>query len=188
MSCRASTPKMRAVKVDGTAQFDVAPNQPTPLHVVVHKAQVIATGTSFVVSTFAPDSAFAVLVREGTVTVKTDKAQKALAANQTALVKGSDIAELPDAQKAELFDWVDGRVTFENKPMRQVMEELVRWFNLDIKIVDATLLDRTGGFSVSLDSSRAAIAQVEKSAHLKFAYEGENKVFRDAGKTVEKKK
>jgi hypothetical protein len=33
---------------------------------------------------------------------------------------------------------------------------------------------------VALDSSRAAIAQVEKTANVKFAYEGESKVFRDA--------
>jgi transmembrane sensor len=177
---------IRAVRVEGTAQFDVAPNQPTPLHVVMRKAQVIATGTSFVVSSFAADSAFAVLVREGTVTIKTDKGEKPLAANQTALVKAGVIGDLPDAQKAELFSWVDGKVTVTNQPMRNVIEQLVRWFNLDIKIVDASLLDRTGSFSVTLDSSRAAIAQVEKSANLKFGYEGENKVFRDAGKPAKK--
>jgi ferric-dicitrate binding protein FerR (iron transport regulator) len=180
--------KIRAVKVEGTVQFDVA-KQPLPFYAVVRKSQVIATGTSFVVSTFAPDSAFAVLVREGTVTVKTAKGEKALTANQTALVKGGVIGELPDAEKAELFDWVDGKVSVTNQPLRNVMEQLVRWFNLDIKIPDASILDRPASFAVSLDSSRAAIAQVEKSANVKFAYEGDTKVFRDAGaKTVEKKK
>jgi len=172
--------KIRAVKVEGTAQFDVAPNQPTPLHVVVHKSQVIATGTSFVVSTFAADSAFAVLVREGSVSIKAGKAEQALAANQAVLVKNGAIEQLPDAQKAELFDWVDGKVTVGPQPLRHVMEQLARWFNLDIKIQDATLLDRPASFSVSLDSSRAAISQVEKSANVKFAYEGEAKIFRDA--------
>jgi ferric-dicitrate binding protein FerR (iron transport regulator) len=180
--------KIRAVRVEGTAQFDVAPNQPTPLYVVVRKTQIIATGTSFVVSTFAADSSFAVLVREGSVTVKVGKAQQALSANQAVLVKnpGSEknaaIEPLPDAQKAELFDWVDGKVTVGTQPLRHVMEQLVRWFNLDIKIPDAALLDRPASFSVSLDSSRAAISQVEKSANVKFGYIGDNKVFQDAGK------
>jgi ferric-dicitrate binding protein FerR (iron transport regulator) len=172
--------KLRVVKVEGTIQFDVA-KQPLPFYAVVRKTQIIATGTSFVVSTFLPDSAFAVLVREGSVTVKTPKAEKVLAANQTALVKGDAISDLPDAQKAELFDWVDGKVTVTSQPLRNVMEELVRWFNYDIKIVDSKLLDRQASFSAPLDSSRVAIAQVEKSANVKFAYEGENKVFKDAG-------
>ena len=178
--------KIRALRVEGTAMFDVAPNQPIPLRVVVKKSQVIATGTSFVVSTFTPDSAFAVLVREGTVTVKTEKAEKPLTAGQTALVKGSAISDLPEDQKAQLFDWVDGKVTVGTQPLRTVMEQLVRWFNLDIKIQDAALLDRPASFTVSLDSSRAAIAQIEKSANVKFGYIGENKVFQDAGKAAKK--
>lgn len=178
--------KIRALRVEGTAMFDVAPNQPIPLRVVIKKSQVIATGTSFVVSTFAPDSAFAVLVREGTVTVKTDKAEKALTAGQTALVKGTAIGDLPEEQKAELFGWVDGKVTVGTQPLRTVMEQLVRWFNLDIKIQDASLLDRPASFAVSLDSSRAAITQIEKSANVKFGYIGENKVFQDAGKAAKK--
>jgi len=177
--------KLRVVKVEGTIQFDVA-KAPLPFYAVVRKTQVIATGTSFVVSTFLPDSAFAVLVREGSVNVKTEKSQKPVAANQAVLVKDGVISDLPDAQKAELFDWVDGKVSVTNQPMRVVMEQLVRWFNLDIKIPDASLLDRPGSFAVSLDSSRAAIAQVEKSANVKFAYEGETKVFRDAGKPAKK--
>lgn len=177
--------KLRVVKMEGTIQFDVA-KAPLPFYAVVRKAQIIATGTSFVVSTFLPDSAFAVFVREGSVTIKTDKGEKPLAANQAAMVKGGVIGDLPEGQKAELFDWVDGKVTIPSQPLRSVMEQLVRWFNYDIKIVDASLLDRTAAFSVPLDSSRAAIAQIEKSANVKFAYEGENKVFRDAGKPAKK--
>ena len=179
--------KIRAVRVEGTAQFDVA-KQPLPFYAVVRKTQVIATGTSFVVSTFTTDSSFGVLVREGSVTVKSDKGQKVLTANQTALVKDGVIGDLPEPQKAELFGWIDGKVTVTNQPLRTVMEDLVRWFNLDIKVPDAKLLDRPASFAVSLDSSRAVITQVEKSANVKFAYEGETKVFRDAGKPVEKKK
>jgi len=62
-----------------------------------------------------------------------------------------------------------------------VMEALTRWFNYDVKVIDRPLFDREASFSVPLDSSRLAISQVEKSANVKFAYEGETKVFRDAG-------
>jgi len=173
---------LRAVRVEGTVQFDVAPNQPLPFRVIVRKSQVVATGTSFVVSAFPADSdaGFGVLVKEGTVNVEAGKATKSLAANQTALVGGTTIKDMTDAQRTEAFGWVDGKVTVENKPLRDVVVQLVRWFNLDIKIPDSRLLDRPASFSVSLDSSRAAITQIEKSGNVKFAYEGETKVFRDA--------
>ena len=57
----------------------------------------------------------------------------------------------------------------------------------------AEMLARSGRFANCLAAcavrpgDRVAV-QVEKSANVKFAYEGDNKVFRDAGKQVEKKK
>jgi ferric-dicitrate binding protein FerR (iron transport regulator) len=172
--------KIRAVRVEGTAQFEVAPNQPTPLRVIVKKGQVVATGTIFTVSAFPDDSAFAVFVKEGSVTIEAGKVSKSLTANQAASVRGTTIETLTEAQQAEIFGWLDGKITVTNKPMRDVIAQLTRWFNLDIKVPDLKLLDRPASFSVSLDSSRAAIGQVEKSGNVKFSYEGETKVFRDA--------
>jgi len=172
--------KFRAVRVEGTAVFEVAPNQPLPLRVVLKKGQVIATGTKFVVSSYPNDSAFMVLVREGSVTIKSDKLSSSLTANQSAAVRGSTSETPTEAQSAEAFGWVDGKFTMTDKPLRDVMEGLTRWFNLDIKIPDSKILDRKTSVAVALDSSRAAIAQVEKTANVKFAYEGESKVFRDA--------
>jgi ferric-dicitrate binding protein FerR (iron transport regulator) len=172
--------QFRAVRVEGTAQFDVAPNQKLPLRVVVKKGQVIATGTSFVVSAYPSDSAFMVLVREGSVTVKSDKLSSTLTANQTIAVTGSTSETPSEAQRNEAFSWVDGRFVVADKPLREVIASLTRWFNLDIKVPDTKLLDRKATIAVSLDSSRLAITQVEKSANVQFAYEGETKVFREA--------
>jgi ferric-dicitrate binding protein FerR (iron transport regulator) len=171
--------QFRAVRVEGTAQFDVAPNQKLPLRVVVKKGQVIATGTSFVVSAYPSDSGFMVFVREGSVTVKSDKLSTTLTANQIVAVRGSTSETPTDAQRTEAFSWVDGRFAVSDMPLRNVIESLTRWFNLDIKVPDSKLLDRKATVVVSLDSSRAAITQVEKSANVQFAYEGDTKVFRE---------
>jgi ferric-dicitrate binding protein FerR (iron transport regulator) len=171
--------QFRAVRVEGTAQFDVAPNLPLPLRVVVKKGQIIATGTSFVVSAYPSDSAFMVLVREGSVTVKSDKLSTTLTANQTVAVRGSTSETPSEAQRNEAFSWVEGRFVVADKPLRDVIASLTRWFNLDIKVPNSKLLDRKATVAVSLDSSRAAITQVEKSANVQFAYEGDTKVFRE---------
>ncbi len=172
--------KMRAVKIDGTAQFDVAPGQALPFRVVAKRTLVIATGTNFIVSAYPGDSIVLVQVREGSVTVKSGKQSSTLAAKQSLLTDPStQRAPTPDEQ-AQAFGWVDGNIVLSHRQLRVVIAQLTRWFNLDIKVPDLPLLDRDASVNVPLDSSRAAITQVEKSANVRFAYEGDTKVFRDA--------
>ena len=180
--------KMRAIRVDGTASFEVAPGQQMPFRVVANHTHFIATGTKFAVSSYAADSSAKVLVQEGTVTVKAGKQTAAVAAGQAMVADSKGIRAASDEQKTEAFGWVSGQASAHGQ-LRHVVEALTRWFNYDVKVIDRPLLDREASFSVPLDSSRLAISQVEKSANVKFAYEGETKVFRDAsGKVPAKKK
>lgn len=171
--------KMRAIRVDGTASFEVAPGNPMPFRVVANHTQFIATGTKFAISAYPSDSSAKVLVQEGSVTVKAGKQLATVAANQAMIADAKGIRAVPDDQKVEAFGWLNGQVTAHGQ-LRHVVEALTRWFNYDVKVVDLPLLDREAAFEVPLDSSRLAISQVEKSANVKFAYEGETKVFRDA--------
>lgn len=180
--------KMRAIRVEGTASFEVAPGQQMPFRVVANHTHFIATGTKFAISSYPADSSAKVLVEEGTVTVKAGKQTAAVAAGQAMVADSKGIHAASDEQKAEAFGWVNGQASAHGQ-LRHVVEALTRWFNYDVKVIDLPLLDREASFSVPLDSSRLAISQVEKSANVKFAYEGETKVFRDAsGKVPAKKK
>lgn len=173
--------KNRAVKVIGTAEFDVAKGQVLPFRVVANRNHFIATGTKFVVNTFTADSSPGILVEDGSVTIKTKTATTVANAGQAFMVDGKGaIRAATDDEKAEMFGWTQGRITVRNKQLRQVVDAMTRWFNYDVKVPDLPLLDRPASIDVPLDSSRLAITQVEKSANVKFAYEGETKVFRDA--------
>jgi ferric-dicitrate binding protein FerR (iron transport regulator) len=179
--------KHRIIRVDGTAAFEVAPDAKMPFRVVAHREHFIATGTKFVISTFSPDSTPSLLVQEGSVTVKAGKNVAVVTAGQAVHADANAIRPVTDEERQESFGWVDGRVTVRNKQLRQVVEALTRWFNYDVKVPDLPLLDRMASIDVPLDSSRLAITQVEKSANVKFAYEGETKIFRDAGGGAKKK-
>lgn len=177
--------KNRAVKVLGTAQFDVAKGQVMPFRVVALRQHFIATGTKFAVSTFAADSVPLVLVQEGSVTIKSGKNTAVATAGQAMVADpAKGIRPATDDEKVEAFGWLDKHVVVRNKPLRSVVSSMTRWFNYDIKVPDLTLLDRPASIDVQLDSSQLAITQVEKSAHVKFGYEGESKVFRDATATA----
>ena len=173
--------KIRALRVEGTAAFDVAPNQPMPFRVVANKTHFIATGTKFVISSYPEDSAAKVFVEEGTVTVKLGKQSSTVGANQAAVADAKGIRPLSAEEQAEAFGWVKGQITVQHKQLRDVVDALTRWFNYDVKVPDLPLLDREASIDVPLDSSMLAIKQVEQSANVKFSYEGQTKVFRDAG-------
>jgi ferric-dicitrate binding protein FerR (iron transport regulator) len=177
--------KIRALRVEGTASFDVAPGQTLPFRVVAKRMHFIATGTKFIVSAYPTDSGARIRVLEGTVTAKAGKQTSAVAAGQSLVITRDSMRQPTDAERAEAFGWVDGQISVQHKQLRTVVEALTRWFNYDVKVPDLPLLDRDASFDVPLDSSRLAISQVEKSANVKFAYEGESKVFRDAAGKVD---
>ena len=175
--------KIRALRLEGAGQFEVAPTtaeMPLPFRIVVKRMHVISTGTSFAVSAYPGDSAIFVTVKEGSVEVKSGKAAVDVKAGQTAFIDRGTMREASADERATAFNWLDGRISIPNSTLRGVVAGLSRWFNMDVKVVDLPLLDRPASLDVPLDSSLLAIKQVEKSASVKFVYEGETKVFRDA--------
>ena len=173
--------KMRAVRVEGTASFEVAPGQVLPFRVVANRTQFIATGTKFVVSAYPEDSSAKVLVQEGSVTVKAGKQSASVAAGQAMVADKAGIHAASDDDKAESFAWLDKKLVVKSKPLGRVIPLLARWMNSDVKVPDLPLLERPTTIDSPLDSTMVAIKQIEQSANVKFGYEGQNKVLRDAG-------
>jgi ferric-dicitrate binding protein FerR (iron transport regulator) len=178
--------KVHALKVDGTAAFEVAPVKQggLPFRIVAKKVHVIATGTSFAVSAYQSDSGVAVLVKEGTVTIKIGKVTQAGTSGQAYIVDNGAIRPATDAERAERLGWVDGTMTLTNKPLKEVTATLARW-GFDVKVPDAQLLTRPATISVPFDSTghpviKEHMDQVEKSANVKLGSEGTNWVLRDA--------
>jgi ferric-dicitrate binding protein FerR (iron transport regulator) len=115
------------------------------------------------------------------VTIKLAKQTSVVAAGQAMVADKSGIHALSDDAKAESFSWLDNKMIIHQKPLRHVVAVLGRFFNSDVKVPDAPLLDRPTSIDSPLDSAMLAIKQIEQSANVKFGYEGQNKVLRDAG-------
>ncbi len=171
--------QIRALKVEGTAQFDVAKNEKLPFRVVAYRTHIIATGTSFAVSTFGPESTVAVTVKEGTVLVKDGKQSSTVNANQTVIADHSGIRPATADEQASYFGWLGGTVGAKGR-LRDVVDALDRWFGADAKLPDLKLIDRQASFQTSLDSMQTAVAQIEQSANVHYVNAGAENVFEDA--------
>jgi transmembrane sensor len=172
---------LRAVKLEGAASFQVAPGKVEPFAVRVRDHTIMATGTAFDVTAYPREPAVFVRVREGSVTLKVDGEPHPLSAGQA--VRITDDNKIEPASGAVLDEavaWSDGKFVVANRPLREALALMTRWYRIELQVRDSSLLTRPVSASASLESSREAIAAIEKSANLKFDYEGKTMVLRDA--------
>jgi len=174
--------EIRAVRVDGAAKFVVAQGQEKPFEVRAGNASIVATGTTLVIRSYPNDQAVTAQVSDGQATVRalnSDAEPRTLAAGNTVVIDTSGtIREASPAELALGTNWTNRRVTITNRQLRDVVQELNRFYGLDIKVPEMKALDRMASVDAPLDSMRVAIAQVETSADVTFGYEGSVAVFR----------
>ena len=175
-------PTMRAVRVDGSASVQAVPatDPKHPFIVRSGDASIAASSAAaFDVRGYAADQAAAVRVRSGSVEVKSlsSGASQTLAAGQAASVSPTgQVAALSGPALDEAFGWADQKFVVNNKPLSAVLPLLVRWYGMEIKLADPSLGARPVTMTAPLESSRTAIAELEKAANVQFGYEGKTMV------------
>ena len=175
--------RLRGVGLEGTGTFVVAPEQPLVFQVRAKDVAVKAFGTTFTVRGYPDENFVAVRVKEGQVTVQGKQDPRTLTAGQAVIVDSAGAMREPTKQELdESLAWSDGRLVMNQKPMREALHHLQRWYALGLVVRDSSILDRPVSMNVSLDSSRNAIAALEQSANVKFGYEGRVRVLRDGTK------
>ncbi|MFI5246418.1 MAG: FecR family protein [Gemmatimonadales bacterium] len=172
--------KVRAVKVDGSANFRVSAGP--RFEVDAKDVSIVTTSGSFAVRAFADDPAIIVRVKEGEVAVDAGKESRTLAAGKAiAIAKDGTMSEPAADAVDQALGWTDGKVDFTNTPLKVVMSEMARWYNLPVTTKDTALYSRPVTMAVALESKKDAIAALEESAKVKFSYDKDSKpVLQDA--------
>jgi ferric-dicitrate binding protein FerR (iron transport regulator) len=169
--------QMRAVKIEGMARFSVAPGQAQPFEIRAGDAAIVATGTTIVVRAYPNDKIVTIHLRDGGANLRLGKTEQAMTAGQTSVVDDGKVRQASAAEVAEATNWTDRRVTI-TRQLRDVVQEINRWYGVEIKVPELKALDRPASVDAPLDSLRVAIAQVERTADVQFGYEGQTMVFR----------
>jgi ferric-dicitrate binding protein FerR (iron transport regulator) len=177
---KAFGPDLRAVKLEGAANFDVAPGQKKDFRVLARNAALVAKGTSFTVRDYPNDAAVTVVVTDGSVELRRNKEKTELAKDVAFLIPDSGTARpaTPD-ERVEADGWRNGTLAINKRPLREVLPQLKRWYGLNVMVQQPPLLERPVTLIASLDSSRQAIRGIEQSTGLEFGYAGQNMVFRE---------
>jgi ferric-dicitrate binding protein FerR (iron transport regulator) len=179
-------PDMRAVKLEGMAEFNVAPGIKQPFNVIAGNTSVVATGTAFTVSNYPGDPSVTVAVSNGMVKVGRGKNMHDVPAGSAVVATDSVVRAATAAERDAADSWRTGTLVVTDKPLSQALSMMKRWYGLTILAPNQAVLDRKASFRASLDSQKVAISGIEASTGLQFGWIGQNMAFYEPDKTAAK--
>jgi transmembrane sensor len=140
---------LRELTLQGEAEFDVKHDAAHPFLVRTANGMIEDIGTRFSVRAYRGDAAVVVAVAEGAVSLSSASAAISPAKPRSAmLLRVGDLGAL-DAQgritlsrgisTTRALAWTTGQLQFANRPLPEVLATIARWYDLDIRLGDASL-------------------------------------------------
>ncbi len=147
----------RDVYLDGNAYFEVVHNPERPFRVHTAHGVTEVLGTSFGVRAYAADSATTVVVAEGRVRLESTAdaehsasvgESRAVPARSAAVLDPGDLGRVGargeiEKQRGVSVDrhlaWRERRLVFTDAPLRDVADEIARWYDLEVTIQSTSL-------------------------------------------------
>jgi transmembrane sensor len=135
----------RVVTLQGEARFSVAHDSARPFIVRTKGMTAQDLGTVFGVRAYANEDA-QVGVAEGAVRVavgaSSDSAADLLPGDLATLRGGTSFALEHGVATERFLGWTEDKLAFRGVPLRRVLTELGRWYNLEFVVTDSALASR----------------------------------------------
>jgi ferric-dicitrate binding protein FerR (iron transport regulator) len=163
------TGKNREVFLNGEGYFHVAKDTSHPFIVSTAKGSITVTGTTFDVYAYDSKERFTTALLEGHVHVNTPDGQTVnLQPLQKADLNQTKLSVTP-IEDPDAYKWMEGLISFDNKPMTEVLDELQNAFGTDIQIkhLNTPHLLLTGKFLVG-DGLEYALKVLRDSYGIQF--------------------
>ena len=173
----------RQVWLEGEAYFQVAhlDDEKVALHpalkkFVVHTGNfdIEVLGTVFNASSRASRSE--VLLKEGSVKVASEKiAQSQILepGDQLALSKKDQSFQIKKAEKVVEPAWRDNYFTFQDTPLKEVVEEMENYYGLEVEFMDPSLAEKAFTAKVSREDLSVLLKAIEASFEVKVKRAGD---------------
>jgi ferric-dicitrate binding protein FerR (iron transport regulator) len=140
----AFTDGRRAVALEGEAYFDVIHEEQRPFIVLAGDLVAMDLGTQFTVRAYPDDPDARVVVREGKVAIRAagdGVSERVVAPGQLGRLTEGNVPTVEHVDTAAYFAWTEGRLVFDDTPLREALPQLGRWFDLEFRLADSTLGD-----------------------------------------------
>jgi ferric-dicitrate binding protein FerR (iron transport regulator) len=132
------TGKERIVEVTGELYFEVARNEKMPFKVKVNDdTQIEVIGTHFNINSYSNETTIYTSLLEGSVKITHGNEKVILKPGQQGQVPNdlveSSIKVVPDVDMDKVMAWKNGVFNFEDASLEEVMRQLERWYDIEVK-------------------------------------------------------
>ena len=147
--------KVRKVSFTGEAYFEIAKledkrKKRVPFFVYSNDQIVEVLGTHFNINSYDNEEYSKTTLLEGSVKITNEKSAataKILKPGQQAVIKRGDVqTKIMIADEAQALAWKDGYFLFKNTNIKDVVNELERWYNVDIQYEDEMEFENITGY------------------------------------------
>lgn len=135
----------RVVELNGEAYFDVKQAATQPFRVKTGpQSEIRVLGTAFNVNAYTNEPAVTTTLLHGSVQVVAAQQPTLLKPGQQAAVAGTDV-KVQTVDTSEVTAWKEGMFQFDNAGIRQVMNQLERWYDITVVYENGVPDIRFGG-------------------------------------------
>lgn len=165
--------KERVVQVEGEAYFEVTKNAQAPFKVILRDSSNIEVlGTSFNVNSYYADSSSKTTLVEGSVKVNAGKRTQLLRPGQQAVVSKDQSLQLnSNPNIRQVTAWKNGVFNFEEVHVKEVMNQLERWYDIQV-VYESGIPDIRFWGEISRDLSLGDVIEALQKTEVHFRIEG----------------
>jgi transmembrane sensor len=166
----------RKVKLIGEAYFEIAKNKNVPFRVESNNQVVEVLGTHFNINSYEDEAYIKTTLLEGSVRIilNSDKPNtQLLKPGQQSLTSSAapDIKiQHTDTEKA--IAWKNGYFKFKNTPIRDIMREIERWYDVELVYDGKLAPDEFTGYISNDVKISGVLKMLEESGGIKFTVKG----------------
>lgn len=168
----------RLVMIVGEGYFEVARNEQLPFSVKSDNIEVKVLGTKFNFRDYPSDATATVSLSEGSVAMNSvthPKEDQLLKPGQRATVdKKTGKIEVEEYEVTNAIQWTNGKLIFDGEPLRDIIRDLERSYNVSITVRDSSLygLRFYGDFVRQEQSLSEVLDALAATGKIKYAVKG----------------
>ncbi|MBL7696933.1 MAG: FecR domain-containing protein [Chitinophagaceae bacterium] len=130
----AFTGKTRSVAITGEAYFEVHTDKKMPFVVTLYNGnKVEVLGTHFNINSYTNENNIRTTLLEGHVRVAAGKKTIDIRPGQQVSSAQDQIELRSDVNTDQVTAWKNGRFNFDGQRLQEVMRQLARWYDIDVK-------------------------------------------------------
>ncbi|MEX2435893.1 MAG: FecR domain-containing protein [Balneolaceae bacterium] len=170
----------RVVELTGQAFFDVESDMDRPFFIKAGNSLIKVVGTAFDVRSYAGEKEIQVVVSEGTVEFSREEDESGPLILNEGYVGKMSVSDgslrMEEAEDMDLYlGWMNGRLIFREKPLKDVITDISRWYDVQIELdlEDQSILENRFTADLKTRSIRDVMEVLAMSMEIDFEIEDE---------------